>query len=63
MSPLKDCVTCRFAVMEIGPDGEMAHECHRFPPQVVVTDEGVEQTFPMVESGMWCGEWSSDRGR
>lgn len=59
----RDCTTCFYAVMEADPDGVVVRECHRFPPQVVVSEEGeVEQTFPLAEAGMWCGEWRSIDG-
>lgn len=40
-------------MLEDGP----VFECRRFPPQIVVPEEGdVLQVWPQVSEGEWCGE-------
>lgn len=49
------CYSCRHwlgqGVRERGPKGQ----CRRFPP--VVTDRAPQGSFPITDSGDWCGEW------
>lgn len=42
------CEICKFY---------MDNECHRFPPQIYVDQDGASSTFPLVRRQEWCGEF------
>lgn len=53
------CRTCRWAEATVLEDGPVI-ECRRFPPQLVVPEEGdVLQAWPQVTDQDWCGEHAS----
>lgn len=53
------CGNCAYSIIDITGD-EPSRECRRFPPMPTVVDEELVQSFPLVEDGMWCGEWKAE---
>lgn len=53
------CKTCRFFVRYVAEDVK-AGSCHRFPPQLYVSEDGngtfESAAFPEVKESDWCGE-------
>lgn len=48
------CETCAFIEREPGSD---AGYCRRYPPVVVVSEEGEYSAFPVIEVQDFCGEY------
>lgn len=48
------CKECRF----LGDCDEEDGVCRRYPPKVILTDEGEATAFPVVDLTWWCGEFS-----
>jgi hypothetical protein len=56
--PKSACRDCRFLVRFRDDDVRSAGECHRLPPQAVVTaDDSILSVLPQVDPGHWCGEF------
>jgi len=60
------CELCRFAT-ELGSVGSDFLRCRRFPPQIIVTQDGGPSrrghlaVFPVVLKTWWCGEFKQKR--
>lgn len=55
----KTCV-CWVEVQPVGAvsiGGGKRGECHRLPPQIVATVQGMGAGFPQVAAEQWCAEW------
>ena len=57
------CKTC-VCWEEVKPVGAVVNvtagkrgECHRMPPQIIATAQGVGAGFPQTSAESWCAEW------
>ncbi len=64
-----DCATCRYCaqvevpasagVVSLGNARPSQLQCRRYPPQLVTVAGGLAALFPVVDTGMSCGEYQA----
>lgn len=53
------CMTCAYFIREQATKTMQPEygDCRRYPPTVVVDEEGMSSVWPLVEMTDGCGEW------
>lgn len=54
---MDECIGCIHAHMDMDGMEDILLKCRRYPPQVLVVDGEVAQTFP--DANQRCGEYSA----
>lgn len=63
VEPEQSCANCRHWETEGGVSQNASFGwCHRYPPQLVAKNDGIDAVRPYLHNSDWCGEFEQNRG-